>query len=84
VRLTTPDGQGRATLWVDEGYPYLMRFTGNSLPEPARRRRGPGIELMTCAPNALQSGEGQQILAPGESFGGLGHRPRVASSRVRY
>jgi hypothetical protein len=34
VRLTTPDGQGRATLWVDEGYPYLMLFTGNSLPEP--------------------------------------------------
>lgn len=68
VRLTTPDRQRRATLWLDEGYPYLMLFTGDSLPEPARRRRGLGIEPMTCAPNALQSGEGLQILAPGESL----------------
>jgi aldose 1-epimerase len=60
---------------VDEGYPSLMLFTGNSLPEPARRRRGPGIELMTCAPNALQPGEGQPILAPGKSFAGLGIAP---------
>ena len=44
-----------------------MLFTGDSLPEPARRRRGLGIEPMTCAPNALQSGEGLQTLAPGES-----------------
>ncbi|MDQ2896163.1 MAG: aldose epimerase, partial [Actinomycetota bacterium] len=68
VRLTTPNRQRRATLWLDEGYPYLMLFTGDSLPEPARRRRGLGIEPMTCAPNALQSGDGLQILAPGESF----------------
>ena len=67
MRLSTPDGQRRATLWLDEGYPYLMLFTGDSLPEPARRRRGLGIEPMTCAPNALASGEGLQILAPGES-----------------
>jgi aldose 1-epimerase len=45
-----------------------MLFTGDSLPELARRRRGLGIEPMTCAPNALQSGEGLQILAPGESY----------------
>lgn len=68
VRLSTPDGQRRAALWLDEAYPYLMLFTGDSLPEPARRRRGLGIEPMTCAPNALQSGEGLRILAPGESF----------------
>lgn len=67
VRLSTPDGQRRATLWLDEGYPYLMLFTGGSLPEPARRRRGLGIEPMTCAPNALQSGDGLRILEPGES-----------------
>jgi hypothetical protein len=30
---------------------------------------------MTCTPNALQPGEGQQILAPGESFAGLGIAP---------
>lgn len=54
------------TLWLDESYPYLMLFTGDSLPD--ERRRGLGIEPMTCAPNALQSGEGVRILAPGESF----------------
>lgn len=68
VRVTTPDGRRRSTLWLDENYRYLMLFTGDSLPEPARRRRGLGIEPMTCAPNALQSGEGLQILAPGEWF----------------
>jgi aldose 1-epimerase len=67
VRLTTPNGPRRVTLWLDEGYPYLMLFTGDSLPDTARRRRGLGIEPMTCAPNALQSREGLEILAPGES-----------------
>lgn len=68
VRLATADGERRLTLWLDERYAYLMLFTGDSLPDPARRRGGLGIEPMTCAPNALQSGEGLQILAPGESF----------------
>jgi aldose 1-epimerase len=68
VRLTDPGRQRRVTLWVDESHPYLMLFTGDSLPDAARRRRGLGIEPMTCAPNALQSGEGLRILAPGESF----------------
>ncbi len=68
VRLTTVGGHRRATLWLDEGYPYLMLFTGDSLPEPTRRWGGLGIEPMTCAPNALQSGDGLQILEPGGSF----------------
>jgi len=68
VRLATAETDRRAALWLDERYPYLMLFTGDSLPEPARRRCGLGIEPMTCAPNALQSGEGLQVLAPGESF----------------
>lgn len=55
-------------MWLDEGYPYLMLFTGDSLPERGRRRRGLGIEPMTCAPNALQSGDGPPILTPGESI----------------
>ncbi len=68
VRLATPDGDRRVTLWLDESYPYLMLFTGDSLPDETRRRQGLGIEPMTCAPNALQSGEGVRIIAPGESF----------------
>jgi aldose 1-epimerase len=56
------------TLWMDASYPYLMLFTGDTLPEPERRRRGLGVEPMTCAPNAFQSGEGIRILQPGEQF----------------
>jgi aldose 1-epimerase len=65
--LSRPGGAG-VELWQDEGYPYLMLFTGDSIPDPARRRRGLGVEPMTCAPNAFQSGEGLALLGPGETF----------------
>jgi len=55
-------------LWVDESYGYVMAFTGDSLPQPERRRRGLGVEPMTCAPNAFQTGDGLRTLAPGELF----------------
>jgi aldose 1-epimerase len=45
-----------------------MLYTGDSLPEQARRRRSVGVEPMTCAPNAFASGEGLISLAPGESL----------------
>lgn len=67
VGLATADGARRATVWVDRAYRYLMVFTGDTLPEP-QRRRGLAIEPMTCAPNALQSGEGLERLEPGQSF----------------
>ncbi len=67
VRLASVDGARRATLWMDRAYRYVMVFTGDTLPEP-RRRRGVAIEPMTCAPNALQSGEGLDRLGPGQSF----------------
>ena len=70
VHVSAPDGTRRATLWMDGAYEYLMLFTGDALPEPARRRRSLGIEPMTCAPNALQSGAGLRTLAPGETFAG--------------
>lgn len=68
VRIATVDGERAVTLWLDEQHPFLMLFTGDSLPDPARRRRGLGIEPMTCAPNALQSGDGLRRLASGEAF----------------
>lgn len=68
VILQASDGDARVTLWMDERYPYLMLFTGDSLPDRARRRRGLGVEPMTCAPNAYQTGAGLQTLQPGESF----------------
>lgn len=67
------DADGRArvrldgtTLWLDEGFPYLMLFTGDPLPDVARRALA--VEPMTCAPNAFQSGDGLLELEPGETF----------------
>ncbi len=67
VRIATADGARRATLWMDSAYGYLMVFTGDTLPEP-QRRRGLALEPMTCPPNAFQSGEGVRRLAPAQSF----------------
>ncbi len=68
VKLSSGAGGAAVALWLDESHPYLMVFTGDSVPEPQRRRRGLGVEPMTCAPNALRSGAGLQILEPGSSF----------------
>jgi aldose 1-epimerase len=68
VEIATADGDATATLWLDASHPYLMLFTGDTLPDAARRRRSLGVEPMTCAPNALQSGDGLRTLAPGEAF----------------
>jgi aldose 1-epimerase len=65
VRLWGADGRC-AELWVDEGYPFVEIYTGDTL-APDRRRRGLGAEPMSCPPNALQSGEGVIRLEPGAS-----------------
>lgn len=66
VHLASPDRDRAATFWLDEGYRYLMLFTGDPLPDV--NRRSLGIEPMTCAPNAFQSGDGLVSLEPGASF----------------
>lgn len=65
VALAGPDGRV-AELWMDATYPYLELYTGDSL-GPARRRRGLGVEPMTCPPNAYRSGESLVRLEPGQS-----------------
>lgn len=65
VRLEGPDGR-RAELWVDETYPIVELFTGDTL-SPHRRRQGLGTEPMSCPPNAFQSGEGVRRVAPGQA-----------------
>ncbi len=65
TRLSAPDGH-TAELWVDEAYPVLEVFTGDTL-APDRRRRGLGLEPMTCPPDAFRSGERLIRLEPGES-----------------
>jgi aldose 1-epimerase len=65
VELHSPEGVF-LTLWVDGTYPYLMLFTGDPLPDVARRSLA--VEPMTCAPNAFRSGDGLVTLEPGESI----------------
>ncbi len=65
VELHDPEG-GSVTLWVDESYRYLMLFTGDPLPDVARRSLA--VEPMTCPPNAFRTGEALIRLDPGESF----------------
>jgi aldose 1-epimerase len=67
LRLESEAGR-QVTVWMGEGYRYVMAFTGDTLTDTKRRRRGLGVEPMTAAPNAFRSGEGLRILAPGESF----------------
>jgi len=66
VHLTGLDGR-RVELWVDEHYPIVEIYTGDTL-QAQRRRQGLGTEPMTCPPNAFQSGEGLLRLEPGQSL----------------
>jgi aldose 1-epimerase len=70
LRLETPDGATKVTVWVDEAYPYLEVFTGDALPDPSRRRRGLGVEPMSVPPNAFATGESLTVLEPGKSWRG--------------
>ena len=65
ARLEDPESGDAVTLWVDEAYRYLMVFTGDPLPDVARR--SVAIEPMTCPPNAFRTGESLIRLEPGES-----------------
>ena len=66
--VTLTDGTGSASLWVDGHYPYVELFTGDTLPDSARRRRSLGVEPMTAPPDAFRTGEDLVRLRPGESF----------------
>jgi aldose 1-epimerase len=67
IATVTLTGAGRsARLWLDGGYRYLQVFTGDSL-VPARRRRGLGVEPMTCPPDAFRNGAGLLVLEPGQT-----------------
>ena len=66
TRLTGPDGH-TSELWVDQTYPIVEIFTGDTL-APNRRRRGLGTEPMTCPPNAFRTGQQVIVLQPDESM----------------
>jgi aldose 1-epimerase len=66
VALADPASRGASlTLWVDESYEYLQLFTGDPLPDVARRSLA--VEPMTCPANAFRTGEGLIRLEPGQS-----------------
>jgi aldose 1-epimerase len=65
VRLRALDDGPAVTLWVDDHYRYLMLFTGDPLPDVARRSLA--VEPMTCPPNAFRSGDSLIRLEPGSS-----------------
>lgn len=65
ARLTAPDGR-TTVIWGDASVRWWQLYTGDTL--PARWRRAAlAVEPMTCAPDALNSGDGLVILRPGES-----------------
>jgi aldose 1-epimerase len=66
THLQGTDG-ATASLWADESYEFLEIFTADTLADE-RSRRGLGVEPMTCAPNAFNSGEGLVVLQPGEAL----------------
>jgi aldose 1-epimerase len=79
VLLEDPDSGSGLTLWVDENCPWLMVFTGDPLPDVARRSIA--VEPMTCPPNAFRTGESLIRLEPGESTtSAWGIEPRLAAT----
>ena len=65
VELLNPEDERSLLLWLDDGYRYLQLFTGDPLPDVARRSIA--VEPMTCAPNAFRTGDGLLVLEPGEA-----------------
>ncbi len=68
LRLTDARGGSGMTLWADEAYPYFEIFTGDTLLDASRRRRGLALEPMSAPPNALVTGESLVVLEPAERW----------------
>jgi aldose 1-epimerase len=59
---------GDVIVWGDEAWPYVHIFTGDRLPDVARRSLA--VEPMTCPPQAFRSGAAVIRLEPGDRFAG--------------
>jgi galactose mutarotase-like enzyme len=66
VRLDDPAGGPGVAVWLGEGARHLQVFSGDTLPDPARRRRGLAVEPMSCPPGAFASGTDLVVLDPGD------------------
>jgi galactose mutarotase-like enzyme len=67
LEMQTSDGGRRVAVWMDAAYTHVMLFTGDTLQSESRRRRGLGVEPMTCAPNAFAARTGFIVLEPAAS-----------------
>ncbi|MET9619694.1 gluconokinase, GntK/IdnK-type [Streptomyces sp. NPDC006464] len=65
VRLAHPSGLRGVDLWLGEGTRYVQVYTGDTLAEPERWRRGVAVEAMSCPPDAFRSGTDLTVLQPG-------------------
>ncbi len=75
AELADPGDDAGTRLWMDEGFDYLMCYTGDTLVEG--RRRAVAVEPMTCPPDAFRSGRGLITLEPGQRWeGAWGMVPR--------
>ena len=70
MRLAAPDGAAAVTVWLGPAFRYVEVFTGDALPDVARRRQGLGVEPMTAPPDALADGVDLIVLEPDESWTG--------------
>jgi aldose 1-epimerase len=70
VELDDPQAGRGVTLWVDEHFPHLMAFTGDTVDPIARRRQAIAIEPMSCPPDALRSGVDLVRLEPEQTWRG--------------
>lgn len=66
IELRDPESGIGLGLWLDESYPYAQVFTGDPLPDVARRSLA--VEPMTCPANAFRTGEALIRLEPGQTF----------------
>ena len=55
-------------LWMDAHYTHLMVYTGDTLSDAGRRRRGLAVEPMTAAADMLNNHDGLKLLPSGETF----------------
>jgi aldose 1-epimerase len=68
VRINDPATPGGVRLWSDQNLPYFQVFTGDTLADPAARRRSLAVEPMSCPPNAFRPGRDLVVLEPGATF----------------
>ncbi|GAA2310762.1 hypothetical protein Scani_32600 [Streptomyces caniferus] len=67
VRLAHPSGRHGIDVRLIEGIRYVQVYTGDTLSEAGRRRRGVAIEPMSCPADAFRSGTALTVLEPGGS-----------------